>query len=334
YAYSNKSPEAIAKTLNREGIPGPGGRMWSNTTIRGQAARGTGLLNNEMYRGVLVWNRCSYVKDPHGGKKVARPNPPSQYKRVDIPHLRIVDEALWIRVKQRQEQIRRKLPAGAFGSKNRLNAAHRPHFLLSGLLKCGSCGGGYTILAHDRYGCAARRQKGVCQNSRTITRQEIETRVLDGLKDRLLAPDLVKEFVQEFNAELERSRACHRAEINARAQKMANIDNKIRGVLKAIEDGMYHPKLKERMAELETDRAALTGEETSDQSCNVDVLIHPSIPDLYRRKVAELELLLESGAERDEARALIRSMVDKVVLMPRNEADGLDATLYGQLAQS
>ena len=101
-----KSPEAIAKDLNKEAIPGPGGRPWSNTTIRGQAARGTGLLNNEMYRGVLVWNRCSYVKDPHRGKKVARPNPPEKYEVAKVPHLQIVDDALWIRVKARQEMIR------------------------------------------------------------------------------------------------------------------------------------------------------------------------------------------------------------------------------------
>lgn len=99
------SPEAIAKALNREGITGPGSRPWSNTTIRGQAVRGTGLLNNDMYRGVLVWNRCSYVKDPHRGKRIARPNSPEHYEIVDVPHLRIVDDALWIRVKARQEQI-------------------------------------------------------------------------------------------------------------------------------------------------------------------------------------------------------------------------------------
>jgi hypothetical protein len=40
------SPRAIAKRLNAEGVPGPGGRPWGDTTIRGQAERGTGLLNN------------------------------------------------------------------------------------------------------------------------------------------------------------------------------------------------------------------------------------------------------------------------------------------------
>jgi hypothetical protein len=61
--------------LNEEGIPGPGGRPWGDTTIRGQVDRGTGLLNNTLYIGRMEWNRCSYVKNPQTGKKVARVNP-------------------------------------------------------------------------------------------------------------------------------------------------------------------------------------------------------------------------------------------------------------------
>jgi hypothetical protein len=57
-------------------------------------------------------------------------------------------------------------------------------------------------VARDHYGCATRRQKGLCENSRTIARQELEARVLSGLKERLLAPQLTEEFVREFNAEL------------------------------------------------------------------------------------------------------------------------------------
>ena len=327
-----KSPEAIAKDLNREAIPGPGGRPWSNTTIRGQAARGTGLLNNEMYRGVLVWNRCSYVKDPHTGKKVARPNPPQQYEVTGVPHLRFVDDALWIRVKARQEMIRKKM--GNRGpAVNNLNTTHRPRFLLSGLLRCGSCGGGYTIVAKDRYGCATRRQKGLCQNALSITRRAIEARVLDGLKDRLLAPDLVKEFVSEVNAEIARNRAQAKANLAANGRELARVERKISSILKAIEDGMYHPRMKERMAELEAERTTLLGRLTpSEEPASVDVLLHPNLPDLYRRKVCELERLLEDGTERDEARELIRSMIDRVVLTPHQGNKELEARLYGELA--
>jgi site-specific DNA recombinase len=82
---AGKSPRAIAKTLNAEDVPGPDGRPWRDTTIRGQVDRGTGILNNSLYVGRLEWNRCSYIKDPTTGKRVARPNPKDLWELVDVP---------------------------------------------------------------------------------------------------------------------------------------------------------------------------------------------------------------------------------------------------------
>jgi site-specific DNA recombinase len=96
---AGSSPRAIAKQLNLEFVPGPGGKPWGDTTIRGQAERGTGVLNNSLYAGRLEWNRCSYVKDPRTGKRVARPNPRDKWEIVDVPHLRIIEEALSIMAK-------------------------------------------------------------------------------------------------------------------------------------------------------------------------------------------------------------------------------------------
>jgi site-specific DNA recombinase len=158
------SPRTIAKQLNSEGISGPDRRPWGDTTIRGQAERGTGVLNNSLYVGRLEWNRCSYVKDPRTGKRVARPNPPEKWEITEVPHLCIVDNALWQRVKERQKMLRFEITRDVVG--NALNRVHRRHFLLSGLLVCGSCGGGYTIVGRDRYGCAAHRSKGTCTNAR------------------------------------------------------------------------------------------------------------------------------------------------------------------------
>ncbi len=51
---NDASPRAIARRLNDDGVPGPRGKRWSDNTLRGHAARGTGLLNNELYVGRLV----------------------------------------------------------------------------------------------------------------------------------------------------------------------------------------------------------------------------------------------------------------------------------------
>ncbi|MCH9000405.1 MAG: recombinase family protein, partial [Proteobacteria bacterium] len=43
-----RSPRGIAKSLNAEGVAGPKGRPWQDTTIRGHATRRTGILRNDL----------------------------------------------------------------------------------------------------------------------------------------------------------------------------------------------------------------------------------------------------------------------------------------------
>jgi site-specific DNA recombinase len=323
------SPRAIARRLNEEHVRGPENRPWQDTTIRGQKERGTGVLNNELYIGQLVWNRCSYVKDPRTGKRVARPNPPERRERTAVPHLRIIDDGLWHEVKRRQEATAFEM--GRDHSGNALNRAHRRRFLLSGLLVCGCCGAGYTIMAKDRYGCAGRRSKGMCTNDRTISRQEIEARILRALKQNLLTPELVAEFTRAYQEEVNRltkEASGRAAEVGA---KLAAVQRKIDGIMRAIEDGLYQPSMKVRLTELEAEKAAfISFRDTSPTVPNVSV--HPNLAAVYRKKVEELENLLEDAEHRNEAMELIRSLIDKIVLTPK-EGGGMDALLHGDLAR-
>ena len=86
------SPKALARRLNVERSQGPGRAPWNPSTIHGNPARGTGILNNELYIGRLVWNRLRYIKDPDTGKRVSRPNAPSEWVTTAVPELRIVDD--------------------------------------------------------------------------------------------------------------------------------------------------------------------------------------------------------------------------------------------------
>jgi hypothetical protein len=146
---------------------------------------------------------------------------------------------------------------------NALNRAHRRRFLLSGLLACGSCGGAYTIVGQDRYGCATRRSKGTCSNALLIGRKEIEERVLGGLRERMMAPELVAIFVEEFNAELRRRAVDAEADYAVAHRAIAEADRKIASIVRAIEDGAYSPMLigSEGVVGL----PALLGRETSGQ---------------------------------------------------------------------
>jgi site-specific DNA recombinase len=97
------SPKQIAKNMNREGVAGPFGGPWSPSTIYGNAKGGTGILNNELYVGRLVWNRLRDVKNPDTGKRVSRLNPEAEWMRKEVPQLRILSDDVWADAKQRQE---------------------------------------------------------------------------------------------------------------------------------------------------------------------------------------------------------------------------------------
>jgi site-specific DNA recombinase len=202
---NGRSPRAIAQSLNKDGIPGPASRSWGPSTIYGNWQRGTGILNNDLYIGRLVWNRQQFIKDPNTGRRQARPNSEAKWIIEEVPHLRIIDDQLWSRVKQKQLKSRSRIMTKDSGIRS--ERARRPTYLLSGLLKCGICSGGFSKISLSHYGCSAARNKGTCTNLLTVRRAELEAKVLDGLKDQLMHPELVTAFIDEFHKEVNRQRA-------------------------------------------------------------------------------------------------------------------------------
>lgn len=100
------SPDRIAEALNERGIPGPRGRAWQGTSIRGHRSRGTGVLNNELYIGRLVFNRQVYRKNPVTERRVSRVNAVEDHVVAELSALTIVSKSLWERVKRRQKHPR------------------------------------------------------------------------------------------------------------------------------------------------------------------------------------------------------------------------------------
>jgi hypothetical protein len=318
------SPKALAKRLNAERCPGPGGTPWNPSTIHGNPARGSGILNNELYVGRLVWNRLRYVKNPDTGKRVSRANPPSAWVTTAVPELRIVDDELWNQVKARQVEMRR---VASNGDPKRFNQARRPKYLFSGLTKCVECGGGYVMYWRDRLACFGARSRGTCTNRLTISRQEVEERVLVALRDKLMRRDLFEDFCREYVRELNRCRLEHRAGLSSARSELAAVEREIRKLVQAIKDGVSALSIKDVLLSLEARKAEL-------QSCldapEMPELLHPRMADVYREKVGNLCLALESEERRTGAREAIRALVEAILLEPDGER--LKITLKGDLA--
>ena len=321
-----RSPQIIARQLNAEGVPGPSGRDWGPTTIYGNWRRGTGIINNELYVGRLIWNRLRYTKDPSTGKRVSQVNPETDWVITEVPELRIVEDSLWQKVKERQESTRKEISAQEHGIRS--ERARRPRYLLSGLLKCGRCGGGFSMVGRTAYGCSTARNKGTCDNLLTLRRGEVEERVATGLREKLMQPDQVKLFVAEYNAEMNRLIAEKNAGRSTLERDLAKAERELRHLIDAIKSGIDAISLKSELQALEQRKADLERELAT--SPKAVPSLHPGLAEVYQRKVDSLLQALADPGQADEARVLIRALIDEVRLTP--EGDSLRIELFGELA--
>lgn len=325
-----KSPLAIARDLNAEGIRGPKSLAWRDTSIRGDVRRGTGIINNELYVGVRVWNHKHYVTEPGTGKTITRFNPESEWIRNEVPDLRIVSDELWQAAKRQQQALAERNAGMKEAAQARaLLNARRPAYLLSGLLECGTCGGTYAIVVSDRYGCVGHHRSRNCSNSRTIRREELERRALAGIDDRLVSADKIEAAVGAYAAHINRENREQRIQADADTRALARIERAIAGIMAAIEDGLYQPTMKARMAELEREKADVAARLAEAPQTVPDV--HPGIAEIYKRKVAALAETLTDPATRLDASSDIRSLVGKIVLHPGEKRGQVHATLHGSL---
>ena len=319
-----KSPRAIAGQLNQDLIAGPR-QTWGASTIYGNWRRGTGIVNNELYIGKLIWNRQRFVKDPMTGKRQARMNPASDWIVEDVPALRLIDQDLWDRVKARQGLIRKDI-AEIDGP--RPERARRPKYLFSGLISCGCCSGGYTLVGQIHYGCANTRNKGTCDNRLTIRRDVLEDTVLDGLRSKLLHPDLIAEFIETYQKEYNILMRDEVASRRAQETELKVIKRQIDQIITAITDGMYHPSMKAKMTDLETRKTYLS--DALAEHVDQPLRLHPGLADVYRRKVADLRRALNDEGTKAEAVEVLRGLISEIRLAPQHGK--LQIELVGALA--
>lgn len=183
----------IAEALNLERAPGPRGGWWDTSTILGDRERGTGIRNNELYVGGLIWNRLHYSKDPDTEKPNSRLSPEDRVSEVAVPHLRAVSDGLWNAVKARRAAMKMANRDVPNWDRRRLK------FLFSGLMSCRCCGDGFSKVSKDGFGCSTVRTKGAaaCTNMAAVKQADLEARVLEALGHHMVDEDAVHIFCEE-----------------------------------------------------------------------------------------------------------------------------------------
>ncbi|WP_163268689.1 recombinase family protein [Chelativorans alearense] len=327
---AGKSAKTIAFALNKEGIPAPSGGDWGFSTINGNPKRGNGILNNEMYIGKIVWNRQRFVKDPDTGKRQARPNPEEEWVIQDVPELRILDDELWEEVKARQAGNRIARDENGQADVAAVHRRRRPKYLFSGLTKCACCGGGYSAISATLIGCSTARNKGTCDNRVNIRRDELESRVLNALRTRLVDPALFARFCEVFTREVNSLRMEGRANIAAAEAEIRKIDRELDTLLDLVLKGGAADKINAKMVGLEQRKKEV--EAFLAEADEPPPLLHPSMAELYRSRVQQLYDALQDEDEekRTEAADIIRTLVEDIVLTP---VDGkVEIDVRGDLA--
>lgn len=333
------SPRSIATRLNAEGVPSPGSswgreerrrKGWVYTAISSNPARGLGIINNDVYRGVVVWNRSRWIRSASDSSRRRQvQNPRKEWITRQDERLRIVSDELWARVKKRQAEhahrigdaVRRGLSKGAA-----IRSGTGSKFLLSGLLTCGHCGSAYSIAGVDRYACSGHTGGGetLCGNNATLRRQLVEREVLAGIKRDLSSPEIIEEICRRARAALKVSKpkaADHSGRIEQLKREIENLADAIAsGALRAS------PALAKKLTVAEEELERLTSALVAPAAPVADVT--RLVADLPARAVRAVERLEETLAAGDlpRAREEIKQHVGTVTI----EADEREIRLYSE----
>jgi site-specific DNA recombinase len=315
------SAKKIAKNLNADGIPSPSGKLWNASTINGSRSRRNGILHNQLYIGRIVYGRQSFKKDPSTGKRKATLNPESKWTVTEVPNFRIIPEVIWNQLQAIKDK----------NSGMAVNKCRRPVRLLSGIIKCGVCGGGYTVTGKNRYGCSAFREKGTCTNNKTISTDILEGRVLAGLKKHLMEPDMLAEYIKTYHATMKRLRGQQVGERRSKERELNEISVKINRIVDAIVDGFASEEMKPKLTEMSNRKTHLIKEMQVAEEPNV-VEMHPNLPEVYQSRIDALHEALNHEDSRQKAATILRTLIDKIVIHPKPKRGEFDIEFHGDIA--
>ncbi len=316
------SPKTIAHRLNEEGVPPPRWRAgeprrsWTWTTIAGSPKRASGILNNPLYVGRLLWNRSQKIRDPDSGKRVMRVTAEDAWVFTEVPELRIVPDELWKQVKSRQAVQRRESGGKPKG---------RPlRHMFSGLLRCAVCGGPYVIKSGRYYGCATNINRGhaICANTRQVRRDVLETRLLRLIGQEIFSPQAVEYLTRRVNEALARTRPSRRPSIQKDLEQ-ARLERE--HIKTAIRAGVLTLTTKAMLEEAEGQVARLEAALNAPDMVLRNISVLPRLVEGYLRNLREV-----MGKDPAHARSILRRLIGEVTLKPNSK--GLMAVVRGNLA--
>ena len=186
-------------------------------------------------------------------------------------------------------------------------------------------------ISQKHFGCASARNKGTCENKRTIRRDVLEASVMNGLQHHLMDDELLGVFCEEYTKHMN---ALRMAESGNRAKDEARLGKVIRELdrmIDAICDGVPAERVKDRMVVLEDERIKIEARLEAKPK-DATPLLHPAMGGRYRKAVSELRDALADQNAAPEAVEILRGLIERIVLHPaEDEQSGFLIDIEGDL---
>ena len=210
-ALQGKSILDVTKTLNAEGIPTTNGKKWLKTTIHS-------MLDNEAYTGAVVW-----------GAKAKDGAPPV---RVEDAHPAIISKGEFRRVK--------KLLGSRAPKRMNPRRASSP-YLLSGLLRCQTCGKAMTAAEaksgkYTYYVCHSllKRGSGTCKTPR-LNAKNFEELIVTNIRENVLTESNIRDLVKLLDEEMDGEAAEQRERLETIDEELEDVKRRLSRIWQAIE---------------------------------------------------------------------------------------------------
>jgi site-specific DNA recombinase len=302
------SLKGIARKLNEEKVVGR--EQWCPTGIRS-------TLKNELYKGLVIWNRSRFVKVPGTNRRLRKMRDQSEWIQIERPELAVVPVELWNRVQARlnlygakpAEGRRRGLFAREFTSP----------YLFSGLLKCGECGANLIVGTgggthkHKKYVCANYFNRGTCENDLYIRRDVLEERLLGRLQSELLRPEVIDYAVSEFGRQLRIQLLSVSGDLSELRRRKGQLDREIRRFMDAIAQGGQLESLVREVASREDELKVVSGKLLSASPGSIETRVD-SIRRFVEKGITDLRTLLNRDVAL--AKAELQSHLSEVRMTP------------------
>ncbi|HPV82292.1 MAG TPA: recombinase family protein [Nitrospira sp.] len=260
---AGKGMVSIARLLNDEGLPAPrnsvGRRIsWSPSSVRS-------VLFRRLYLGELIWNKTK-KRNPWGIQQ-QRKRPEKDWVKLHLPHLQIVSEADWKAAHDRLSATRSVYLRGTKGELWGRPASNLDSkYLLTGLIKCGLCGGSVYVKSSFRkgarayfYGCMTYHLRGrtACSNRHLAPMDAANEAVLGVFGKEVLHPDVTDTVVRKA---LDKFRASQKEKRHNREryhQQISAVDAESGRLVAAVAAGGDIPALVQALQQCNDRKTAL-----------------------------------------------------------------------------